>query len=96
MTEQVTDKLDGKNVKKRSPGKLEITWRCGHDFEVPKNISGAPRCPACGEGKIVDVRGPSPKIRGHATGPHCKTEHLGGRAMPMTPAGPLLKPNATE
>ena len=71
--------------------KFELTWKCGHHFEVPRNVSSAPMCPQCGERKITDVKAPPPRIRGHAMGPHVKTEFIGGRAVSVGSKGPLIK-----
>jgi len=56
-----------------------VTFACGHQAQ----LTGAEENPACGcgERKIVAVKAPPPKFRGHCTGPCSKFESLPARAV---------------
>jgi hypothetical protein len=53
-----------------------LVLRCG--CTVLFRDGETPVCPVHGEQAVVRVRSmPAPRIRGHATGPHVRTEDLG-------------------
>ena len=71
---------------------MTITFRCGHQTILPRDVSAAPIC-MCGERVVSRVEGARPRFVGTCAGPYAETQDLPGTLVDVTTAGPLrLKP----
>ena len=53
-----------------TPGKVRITWRCGHGAEYPRSeMPTSPVCQQCGERVVQHVVGAQPTFKGACSGP---------------------------
>ena len=67
---------------------MTITFRCGHQTELPRDVAAAPRC-KCGERVVSRVEGAVPRFVGTCRGPYAETTDMPGAVVDLAPAGPL-------
>ena len=71
---------------------MTITFRCGHQAVLPRDVAAAPVC-HCGERVVSRVEGAAPRFAGTCSGPFAETQDLPPGIVDVAPAGPLrLKP----
>jgi len=67
---------------------IEVVFKCGHRVSV-KDDADKPKCEVCQERHIRRVYTRTPRFRGIGSGPHMKSEHLGGVPLDLAPGGRL-------